>query len=435
MARIISINILLTGCCECFLGKEFLFGTFSLDEMENQSFIIFNPSLDKIATVNITREGVSTVEQVQPKQSFHVNGLASNDSILVHSNEYVSLQGLFGSHNIQYSILPISSLGTNYILVYGVNFNASETVCSITALHDQTAVEIIMPHNGTFPNSTIFPSINTQTMTYMENIQIQGLYNVSIAASALISVVCGEKDRINNIRVHLPPTDLCIVTSYVVPCFDISKVPPGEVHVRIIKIYPLYKDTTDIYIDGSRDNKTNQEKSMNRSFSITASNPFCVRSHIRKWKYGALTFVNDNFQFPIKVDNSTTPCLQTQQDLNDTLSENNNTKICMCPCKAKPEWHNLSDVEFSRWLEGYIVATRKELVLRKKELTSSKRQKISASDPRTSAKSIGVVGVVIICGIVCTLISFDCPRFVKSVQLFEERYQTNRYGKQLGHPK
>ncbi|XP_061174837.1 uncharacterized protein LOC133183981 [Saccostrea echinata] len=437
MRGIISIYALLTGCivqkvCECFFGKEFLFGTFSLNETENQSFIILNPSEDKIATVNITRQGVSTVEHVLQKESFYVNGLASNDSILVRSNEYVSLQGLFGNNNIHYTILPISSLGTNYILVYGVNFNASETICSITALRNQTSIEIKMSDKGTFPNSTSFPSDYIQTMTHMENIQIQnlqGLYNVSITASALISVVCGEKDRVNNIRVHLPPIDLCIMTSYDVPCFDISKVPPGEVHVRIIKIYPLYQDATDIYIDGSRDNKTNQEKSMNKSFRITANNPFCVRSHIRKWKYGALTFYNDDFQISIKVENSTTSCFQSPQDLNDTLSENNNTKKCMCPCKAKPEWHNLTDVEFSRWLRGYIVATRKELVLGKKELTSSKRQKISAPDPRISAKSIGVVGVVIICGLVCTLISFDCPRFLKSVKLLKEKYLTNRLAK------
>jgi hypothetical protein len=92
---------------------------------------------------------------------------------------------------------------------------------------------------------------------------------------------------------------------------------------------------------------------------------------------------------------------------------NNKTTLCTCPCKTKPVWHNLTQEEILQWLRRYKVETRKELVLRKKTLMSSKRRLISAPDPRPSARQIGVIGAVIICGVVGAIVSLDCPRVWK----------------------
>lgn len=91
----------------------------------------------------------------------------------------------------------------------------------------------------------------------------------------------------------------------------------------------------------------------------------------------------------------------------------NKTDLCMCSCKTKPVWHNLTQVEMSRWLQMYEAKTRKELLLGKRNLMSSKRRRISASDPRPSARRIGVIGAVIICGVVGAIVSLDSPRIWK----------------------
>lgn len=300
------------------VGREFLFGMFSLHDKENQSFTINNPSVDKTAIVNITRRGFSTIQHtVLGKESLHVNEAASNDSFLVRSDQDISVHGLFGRYSIQYEILPITSTGTKYTLVYGVNFNVSATVCCITALQNETTLTITTPYarNMKFSNMSIRSSNVNLSMVEMQNIQIssrQNLHNISIKSSALISVICGQLDGINNVRVHLPPSDTC-VTSYEVPCFNRSRVPSGEIHIRIIKIYPLFQDSVDIYIDGLQDNKTKQEKSIDASFNVTADGPFCIRSHIRKWKSRITKFVNDDFQFLMDKDISAIHCRNKPQ--------------------------------------------------------------------------------------------------------------------------
>jgi hypothetical protein len=263
--------------------------------------------------VNITRQGLPTTQHTVPETgSLHVNKAEANDSFLVRSDQDVWVQGVFGRYDIHYDILPLTSLGTNYLLVYGVNFHVSATVCCITALHNETTVLIKTPNKRhiTYSNASIISSSVNLSMEEMQSIPIsshQGLHNFSITSSALISVICGQIDAINNIRIHLPPRDNCL-TSYKVPCFSRSRAPSGETQIRIIRIYPLVQDSLGIYIDGLLDNKTTQEKSTDVSFNVSADHPFCIRSHIRKWKSGSLHFLNDDFQFLTTKGISTIYC-------------------------------------------------------------------------------------------------------------------------------
>lgn len=256
-----------------------------------------NTSVEMISSVQRIRSVISFPLQ---KESLRFNKMASFNSFMIRSQESISLQGIFGNDDTQYDILPISNLGTNYSLVYGMNFEFSAAICSITALRNNTFVSIKNPDRRLIQLLT--PQNHTGNLTFvieeLENIQIYGqnLLRVNIESSDVVSVVCGTNNSINSLRVHLPPIERC-VTSYVVPCFDKRRVPSGEMHIRIIKFYSLLPGTINIIINGAHDNKINQEKSIDDSFNVTADKPLCVRSHIRKWKNvdGQSTFVDDNY--------------------------------------------------------------------------------------------------------------------------------------------
>lgn len=289
---------------DCFgyiIGNDFLFGTFSLDKNENQSILFINPNVGKIAAIDISLsyQGLRYEKQViLQNESLSLNDIMPMTSYRIISNQSIALQGVYGKFHSKYDILPILSLGSNYSLIYGMSFEFSAAVCSITANRNHTFISIKNPENRsiTYLNSPNRTFNSTFLLNELENIQIysQNLYNVSFMSTELLSVVCGSKNSVNNIRVHLPPLDRC-VTSYDVSCFDKTTVPSGETHIRIIRLYPLLNDTINVFIDGVRDNKINQEKSIDYHFNVTADQPFCVRSHSRKWRNGNASFVDDNY--------------------------------------------------------------------------------------------------------------------------------------------
>ena len=313
-----------------------------------------NTSVEIISSVQRLRSVISFPLQ---KKSLLFNKMASFNSFMIRSQESISLQGIFGNDDTQYDILPISNLGTNYSLVYGMNFEFSAAICCITALRNNTFVSIKNPDRRLIQLLT--PQNHTGNLTFvieeLENIQIYGqnLLNVNIESSDVVSVVCGANNSINSLRIHLPPIERC-VTSYVVPCLDKRRVPSGEMHIRIIKFYPLLPGTINIIINGAQDNKINQEKSIDDSFNVTADKPFCVRSHIRKWKNvdGQATFVDDNYhtilvneslpnfcqngtQVTICLYNVVQKCLPVQK-LRSLFSKFDyhitTCRVCMCVC-------------------------------------------------------------------------------------------------------
>mgnify|MGYP003692446069 CR=1 FL=1 len=101
-----------------------------------------NTSVEMITSVQRIRSVISFPLQ---KEYLRFNKMASFNSFMIRSQESISLQGIFGNDDTQYDILPISNLGTNYSLVYGMNFEFSAAICSITALRNNTFVSIKNP--------------------------------------------------------------------------------------------------------------------------------------------------------------------------------------------------------------------------------------------------------------------------------------------------
>lgn len=292
-----------------------------------------NPNVDKIAVIDISvsYQGLRYEKQViLQNKSLSLNDIMPMTSYRIISNQSIALQGVYGKFHFKYDILPIMSLGSNYSFIYGMSFEFSAAVCSITAISNDTFVSIKNPENRLItdlnaPNRTLN---STFLLSGLDTILIysKNLYNVSFMSTDLVSVVCGSNDSINNVRVHLPPVDQC-VTSYEVPCFDKKTVPFGETHIRIIRLYPLLQDTINLFINGIRDNKIKQEKSIDYHFNVTADQPFCVRSHIRKWKNGKASFVDDNYYIisdheiaPKDCQNKSQVCFPSNSRAETTIS-------------------------------------------------------------------------------------------------------------------
>lgn len=188
------VVVLFFFALDCFgyiLGNDFLFGTFSLDKNENQSILFINPNVDKIAAidVSVSYQGLRYEKQlILQNESLSLNDVMPMTSYRIVSNQSIALQGVYGKFHSKYDILPIASLGSNYSLIYGMSFEFSAAVCSITANRNDTIISIKNPENRsiTYLNSPNRTFNSTFLLNELENIQIysQNLFNVSFMSTA-----------------------------------------------------------------------------------------------------------------------------------------------------------------------------------------------------------------------------------------------------------
>ncbi|XP_052719018.1 uncharacterized protein LOC128190845 [Crassostrea angulata] len=89
-----------------------------------------------------------------------------------------------------------------------------------------------------------------------------------------------------------------------------------------------------------------------------------------------------------------------------------NSTLCECICKESDET-----------LEEKLQRITSELALDKRSLSPAARKRVSASDPRPSARYVGYLGVAIILIFVGTIVCFDIPRFVGFVRGLHGKYK------------
>lgn len=89
-----------------------------------------------------------------------------------------------------------------------------------------------------------------------------------------------------------------------------------------------------------------------------------------------------------------------------------NSTLCECICRVSDETQ-----------EEKLQRITTELAMNKRSLSRTVRKRVSASDPRPSARYVGYVGVAIIFIFVGTIVSFDIPRFVVFVRGLHDTYK------------
>lgn len=112
----------------------------------------------------------------------------------------------------------------------------------------------------------------------------------------------------------------------------------------------------------------------------------------------------------------------TQVESENALStaytiEGSNTaahNLCPCPCSDSERLYATKSAmgDYDHIVER-IVIIKSHLKIERKATSRYKRMHFSASDDRTSAKSIGVVGVIILCIALGSVLIFDIPIFFK----------------------
>ncbi|XP_062581366.1 uncharacterized protein LOC134243148 [Saccostrea cucullata] len=88
-------------------------------------------------------------------------------------------------------------------------------------------------------------------------------------------------------------------------------------------------------------------------------------------------------------------------------SESTIYQCSRCPCQPKPTPSYPQTTEEE--LQEKILEIKKDLKIRKNDLSSYRRSKTSAGDERISAKGIGIVGASILCSIVSLIVIMDFP--------------------------
>ena len=94
----------------------------------------------------------------------------------------------------------------------------------------------------------------------------------------------------------------------------------------------------------------------------------------------------------------------TTQPTTEVTTETFNFSSCVCVC-----------VEKNETLEEKIEKIVSDLKVDTSELSSTKRQKSCAEDPRPTAKNVGMLGVAIIALLIGLIISVDIIRFLQYV--------------------
>lgn len=115
---------------------------------------------------------------------------------------------------------------------------------------------------------------------------------------------------------------------------------------------------------------------------------------------------------PTSIDEATlqpTPEETTTDDVTtepttEVTTETFNFSSCVCVC-----------VEKNETLEEKIEKIVSDLKVDTSELSSTKRQKSCAEDPRPTAKNVGMLGVAIIALLIGLIISVDIIRFLQYV--------------------
>ena len=92
---------------------------------------------------------------------------------------------------------------------------------------------------------------------------------------------------------------------------------------------------------------------------------------------------------------------------------------CMCPCSRVNTPKNLTDEEIAE----AIKIIKKKLLVNIKNLSSTRRKKISVMDNRPSSQSIGAFGALVIASIVVVFFAFDFSILVGHIRNAQQRLQ------------
>ena len=92
---------------------------------------------------------------------------------------------------------------------------------------------------------------------------------------------------------------------------------------------------------------------------------------------------------------------------------------CMCPCSRVNTPKNFTDEEIAE----AIKIIKKKLLVNIKNLSSTRRKKISVMDSRPSSQSIGAFGALVIASIVVVFFAFDFSILVGHIRNAQQRLQ------------
>jgi hypothetical protein len=120
---------------------------------------------------------------------------------------------------------------------------------------------------------------------------------------------------------------------------------------------------------------------------------------------------NTSYSPDIDTDYKTTTSTTTEVQNNKSVYLYNSS-YCICYCR-----------DANATLQERVERIKSELTLEKKALSSAKNQRISAHDPRPTAKYVGVLGASIICVILIFIIGMD---ILQILQNFDKKRKRNK---------
>lgn len=118
-----------------------------------------------------------------------------------------------------------------------------------------------------------------------------------------------------------------------------------------------------------------------------------------------------------KIHQSTEVYNQSIQPTDTSLYTSDHSSLsslCECPCSDYDSVYTTKSVleDYDR-IKERIITIKKDLKIERKDTSRYKRMHFSAFDDRLSAKSIGMVGVIILCIAFGSILIFDIPIFLK----------------------